>query len=338
MIKSKLEYIWLDGYHPTQNMRSKTKIENDFSGKLEDCPIWSFDGSSTKQAEGGSSDCLLKPVAIFPDPQRINGYLIMTEVLNADGTPHESNARATIDDDDEFWFGFEQEYFIMDNHTDRPLGFPIGGFPGPQGLYYCSVGGRNTHGRIFVEEHANLCIDAGLNFEGINQEVACGQWEFQLFAKGGKKAGDELWIARYILDRLTEKYGYYIEYHPKPVKGDWNGSGMHANFSNTTLRTCGSKSKFLEICEAFRPVTKEHIEVYGEFNDERLTGLHETASITDFSYGISDRGASIRIPIYTVENDWKGYLEDRRPASNADPYKIAGRIIKTIKTVDNEEK
>lgn len=332
MSKSKLEYIWLDGYKPTQNMRSKTKVVDNFSGNLEDCPIWSFDGSSTRQAEGGSSDCLLKPVAIYPDPARKDGFLVMTEVLNPDGTPHISNGRATIDDDDnDFWFGFEQEYFIMDRKTLLPLGFPVGGYPAPQGMYYCSVGGRNTHGRNVVEEHADLCIDAGLNFEGINQEVASGQWEFQLFAKGAKQAGDEIWVARYLLDRLTEKHGYYIEYHPKPLGDtDWNGSGMHANFSNHTLRTCGSKEIYAKICEAFRPVVKEHIAVYGEFNDQRLTGKHETASINDFSYGISDRGASIRIPIITVENGWKGWLEDRRPASNGDPYKIAGRIIKTV--------
>ncbi len=335
MGKSKLEYIWLDGYKPTSNLRSKTKVVDDFSGNLEDCPIWSFDGSSTRQAEGGSSDCLLKPVAIFPDPDRIDGFLIMTEVLNSDGTAHESNARAKIDDDDnDFWFGFEQEYFIMDVDTQLPLGFPIGGYPGPQGLYYCSVGGRNTWGRDLVEEHADQCIAAGINFEGINQEVAAGQWEFQLFAKGAKKAGDEIWVARYLLNRITEKYGYYIELHPKPVKGDWNGSGMHANFSNTTLRTCGSKETYEKICEAFRPVRSKHIDVYGEFNEQRLTGLHETASINDFSYGVSDRGASIRIPILTVENGWKGWLEDRRPASNGDPYKIAGRIIQTVKGVE----
>lgn len=333
MSKSKLEYLWLDGYEPTANIRSKTRIEEDFSGKLEDCPTWSFDGSSTKQAEGGSSDCLLKPVAIYPDPARNNGFLVMTEVMNPDGTPHVSNSRATIDDeDDEFWFGFEQEYFIMDTATQLPLGFPVGGYPGPQGLYYCSVGGKNTWGRDLVEEHADLCLAAGINFEGINQEVAAGQWEFQLFAKGAKKAGDEIWVARYLLQRLTESYGYYIEYHPKPIKGDWNGSGMHANFSNNLLRTCGSKEVYEKVCEAFRPVTAEHIAVYGEFNDERLTGKHETASIKDFSYGVSDRGASIRIPIMTVEKGWKGWLEDRRPASNADPYKVAARIIKTVKS------
>ncbi|WP_375238926.1 glutamine synthetase beta-grasp domain-containing protein [Aurantibacter sp.] len=334
MAKTKLEYIWLDGYKPTQNMRSKTKVVNDFSGNLEDCPMWSFDGSSTKQATGDNSDCLLKPVAIYPDPERRDAFLVMTEVLNADGTPHVSNGRAGIDDDDnDFWFGFEQEYFIMDKETLLPLGFPIGGYPAPQGMYYCSVGGRNTHGRDLVEEHADLCIDAGLNFEGINQEVASGQWEYQLFAKGAKIAGDEIWISRYLLDRLTEKYGYYIEYHPKPLGDtDWNGSGMHANFSNTTLRTCGSKETYEKICEAFRPKVKEHIEIYGEFNDQRLTGKHETASINDFSFGVSDRGASIRIPIITVEQGWKGWLEDRRPASNADPYKVAGRIIETVKS------
>ena len=337
-MKIKLEYIWLDGYLPTQNMRSKTKVEEheNFKGTLEEIGEWSFDGSSTKQAAGGSSDCVLKPVAIYPDPDRENGYLVMTEVMNADGTPHVSNGRSTIEDDDnDFWFGFEQEYFIMDVLTELPLGFPRGGYPKPQGMYYCSVGGLNTHGRVLVEEHANLCLKAGLTFEGINQEVACGQWEFQLFAKGAKKAGDEIWIARYLLDRLTEKYNYYIEYHPKPLGDtDWNGSGMHANFSNTTLRTCGSKEVYGQICSAFGAspeVIARHISVYGHDNHLRLTGKHETASIHDFSYGVSDRGASIRIPLAAVNKGYKGWLEDRRPASNADPYKVAAAIIKTVK-------
>ena len=289
--------------------------------------------SSTRQAEGGSSDCLLKPVAIYPDPARRDGYLVMTEVLNADGTPHESNGRATIDDeDDDFWFGFEQEYFIMDTKTQLPLGFPVGGYPAPQGMYYCSVGGKNTHGRELVEKHANLCIDAGLNFEGINQEVASGQWEFQLFAKGAKKAGDEIWVARYLLERTGEKYGFSINYHPKPLGDtDWNGSGMHANFSNGLMRESGDESVFTKICEEFGKNIERHISVYGADNDQRLTGLHETQSINEFSYGVSDRGSSIRIPIGTVEDGWKGRLEDRRTASNADPYKVAAAVIKTTK-------
>ena len=335
MAAAKLEYIWLDGYQPTQSLRSKTKIEKDFSGKLEDCGMWSFDGSSTEQAPGGSSDCLLKPVYIAPDPQRKNAYLVMCEVLNADGTPHETHGRAHIDDDDnDFWFGFEQEYFLWDPSTSKPLGFPSNGYPRPQGPYYCSVGAYNAFGREIVEEHLDACLEAGLNVEGINAEVAAGQWEFQIFAKGAKEAGDQIWLGRYLLERIGEKYGVAINWHCKPLGNlDWNGSGMHANFSNTLLRTAGSKEIFDKVCEAFRPVVKEHIDVYGADNHLRLTGKHETASIFDFSYGVSDRGASIRIPVNVPKWGWKGYLEDRRPNSAADPYKVAARIIKTVKAV-----
>ena len=332
-MKSKLEYIWLDGYKPTQSLRSKTMVRKDFSGKLEDCPMWSFDGSSTLQAEGGASDCLLKPVAIIPDPDRSNGYLVMTEVLNADGTPHESNGRATIDDDDEdFWFGFEQEYFLWDPETNLPPGFPPGGYPPPQGPYYCSVGAKNAYARAMIDEHLDQCLEAGLNVEGINAEVAAGQWEFQVFGKSAARAADETWLARYLLERVGEKYGLAIDWHPKPLGDtDWNGSGMHANFSNGAMREQGKEEVFTKICEQFGKNIERHISVYGAHNDQRLTGKHETQSIEQFSYGVSDRGASIRIPIGTVEDGWKGRLEDRRPASNADPYKVAAAIVKTTK-------
>ena len=334
MAISKLEYIWLDGTEPMQQLRSKTKLVKDFSGEVEDAPVWSFDGSSTNQAEGGSSDCLLKPVYIVPDAGRKNGFLVMTEVLNPDGTPHPTNGRATIDDEDEdFWFGFEQEYFLLDPETGKPLGFPAEGEPGPQGPYYCSVGANRAYGREIVEEHLDAVIDAGINIEGINAEVAPGQWEFQVFAKGARSAGDQVHVARYLLERTAEGYGVAVEYHPKPVKGDWNGSGMHANFSNSLLRNSGKKEDYDRVCEAFRPVVKEHIAVYGHDNDQRLTGKHETQSIDQFSFGISDRGASIRIPIATVENGYKGWLEDRRPNSAADPYRVAARIIKTVTPV-----
>jgi len=166
--KHKLEYIWLDGTEPMQQIRCKTKIIEDFSGKLEDCEMWSFDGSSTNQASGGSSDCLLKPVSIVTDPGRKNGYVVLCEVLSADGTPHATNARATSD----FWFGFEQEYFLWDPETDKPLGFPADGTdPAPQGPYYCSVGAKNAYGREIIEEHLDLCLDAGLIVEGINHQL-----------------------------------------------------------------------------------------------------------------------------------------------------------------------
>ena len=328
MSKSKLEYLWLDGYEPTANIRSKTRIEEDFSGKLEDCPTWSFDGSSTKQAEGGSSDCLLKPVAIYPDPARRNGYLVMTEVLNPDGTPHESNSRSTIDDeDDDFWFGFEQEYFFT-NKDGTPLGWEDG-TPRPQGDYYCGVGSNNVQGREISEAHLEACLDAGIELSGTNAEVALGQWEYQCFGKG-VKAGDDLWISRYLLHKIAEDFGVCVNLHPKPKSGDWNGSGMHANFSNEEMRTNGSEDLFKSLCEKLGEVHEEGIASYGSDNDMRLTGLHETQNITEFSYGVSDRGASIRIPIFTLEHDWNGYLEDRRPNANADPYVIATVMIDTI--------
>ena len=332
MAKSKLEYIWLDGYKPTQSLRSKTKIVNDFSGKLEDAGEWNFDGSSTEQASGDDSDTLLQPVAVYPDPDRFggNGWLVMCAVLNADGTPHESNGRATIDDDsNDFWFGLEQEYTLIDTETNLPIGFPKDGFPGPQGPYYTSVGARNTVGRAMVDEHLHFCLEAGLNVEGINAEVMMGQWEFQIFAKGAADCGDQIWVARYLLERTGEKYGIAVDWHPKPVKGDWNGSGMHANFSCGAMREQGGKEMMTKICETFGENIDRHISVYGADNDQRLTGLHETQSIDKFSYGEHDRGASIRIPVNTIQDDWKGRLEDRRPASNADPYKVAAVIIKT---------
>ncbi len=334
-MKSKLEYIWLDGYKPTQSLRGKTMVRSDFGGTLEECPNWVFDGSSTEQAPGGSSDCILKPVFIIPDPDRTSAYLVMCEVMNADGTPHESNGRATIDeaeDDTDFWFGFEQEYFLWDPETNLPPGFPAGGYPPPQGPYYCSVGAKNAHCRNLIEEHLDACLEAGLNVEGINAEVAPGQWEYQIFAKGAKRAGDEIWLSRYILERTAEKYGLAVEYHPKPLGDtDWNGSGMHANFSNEEMRTSGKEETFTKICEEFGKNIERHISVYGDANDQRLTGAHETQSIEQFSYGVSDRGASIRIPVSTMEDGWIGRLEDRRPASNADPYKVAAAIVKTTK-------
>ena len=191
---------------------------------------------------------------------------------------------------------------------------------------------KNAFGRDCVDDHLDLCLDAGLNVEGINAEVAAGQWEFQVFAKGAKRAGDETWLARYLLERTGEKYGYSINWHPKPFGPlDWNGSGMHANFSNGEMRESGKEETFTKICENFGKNIERHISIYGADNDQRLTGDHETQSIDTFSYGVSDRGASIRIPVTTKEDGWIGRLEDRRTASNADPYKVAAAIIQTTK-------
>ena len=336
MTKYKLEYIWLDGYEPTPNLRGKTLIK-DFSAfpTLEELPLWGFDGSSTMQAEGHSSDCVLKPIRSFLDPARTNGVLVLCEVMMPDGvTPHSSNKRATILDDEGAWFGFEQEYFFYKD--GRPLGFPAAGYPEPQGKYYTGVGfsAVGDVARQIVEEHLDLCLEAGINHEGINAEVAKGQWEFQVFGKGSKKAADEMWMARYLLQRLTEKYGIDIEYHCKPLGAtDWNGSGMHCNFSTTYLRETGGKEYFEKLMAQFEKNLMDHINVYGPDNHMRLTGLHETAPWNKFSYGVADRGASVRVPHSFVKNGYKGYLEDRRPNSQGDPYAIASQVLKTISEV-----
>ena len=337
MAKYKLEYIWLDGYEPVANLRSKTLVkEFDEFPTLEQLPNWGFDGSSTRQAEGHNSDCILKPVSLFPDATRANGVLVMSEVMLPDGKPHPTNSRATILDDPGAWFGFEQEYFLYKNGV--PLGFPTGGgFPPPQGKYYTGVGydAVGDIARDIVEEHLDLCLEAGINHEGINAEVAKGQWEFQIFGKGSKRAADEMWVARYILNRLCEGYGVDVNYHCKPlgIDVDWNGSGMHSNFSTEHMREVGGKPYFEALMAAFDKYKNEHIAVYGPDNHLRLTGLHETQSIDKFNYGLANRGASVRVPHSFVNNDYKGYLEDRRPNSQGDPYKIASRILQTIATV-----
>jgi glutamine synthetase len=285
---------------------------------------------------------MLKPVAVYPDSTRKNGVLVMCEVYMPDKkTPHPSNGRAMILDDSGAWFGFEQEYFFWKDNA--PLGFPgNNGYPYPQGEYYTGVGYKavGCTARELTEKHIDLCLDAGINIEGINAEVAKGQWEFQIFGKGSRTAADQMWMARYILMRLCESFGIDINWHCKPLGKDvdWNGSGMHTNFSTTHLREVGGKDYFEKLMAAFDKYKNEHIAVYGPDNHLRLTGLHETQSIDKFNYGIANRGASVRVPHSFVDNDYKGYLEDRRPNSQGDPYKIASRILQTVATVPTEGK
>ena len=306
---------------PSPNLRGKTQIkEFDTFPKLEELPNWGFDGSSTQQAEGHSSDCVLKPVAVYPDATRKNGVLVMCEVMLPDGTPHPTNARATILDDPG-QPGSASSRNTSSDKDGRPLGFPTEGYPAPQGQYYTGVGYKNVGdiAREIVDKHLDLCLDAGINHEGINAEVAKGQWEFQIFGKGSKTAADQMWVARYLLQRLCEKYGIDINWHCKPLRGDWNGSGMHSNFSTKYMREVGGKEYFEELMAAFDKYKNEHIAVYGPDNHLRLTGLHETQSIDKFNYGIANRGASIRVPHSFVNNGYKGYLEDRRPNSAGRP-------------------
>jgi glutamine synthetase len=325
----KAEYIWVDGTEPTAKLRSKTKILEDGT---KDLPIWGFDGSSTNQAPGDKSDCVLRPVFSCPDPIRGgDNILVMAEVLYIDMTPHETNTRAKCATVAEKYgshepiFGIEQEYtFFKDG---RPYGFPFGGYPAPQGGYYCGVGADEVYGRDVVEAHMDACLAAGLHLSGINAEVMPGQWEFQIGPVAAPQVADELWIARWLLYRIAEDFDVSATLDPKPVKGDWNGAGAHTNFSTKEMRE--GYDAVIAACEALSKVRQEHIDVYGAGIEERLTGLHETAPWTEYHYGVSDRGASVRIP-WQVEVDKKGYIEDRRPNANCDPYQTTAILIETI--------
>ena len=327
----KAEYIWIDGTEPTPLLRSKTKVIPK-GGSVGDLPIWGFDGSSTNQAPGKASDCVLKPVCSVPDPIRGgDSLLVLCEVLLTDMTPHPTNTRALLHEvsdkysDQEPLFGLEQEYTLF--RGSRPLGFPeSGGYPGPQGPYYCGVGMDDIYGRPLVEAHLDACLRAGLSISGINAEVMPGQWEFQVGPLGPLEVSDQLWIARWLLHRIGEDFGISVTLDPKPVRGDWNGAGCHTNFSTNGMRE--SYDAVIKAAEALGKNADEHIAGYGHGIEDRLTGHHETAHHSEFSYGVSDRGASVRIP-WQVAQEGKGYLEDRRPNANMDPYIVTRLIVNT---------
>ncbi len=334
MAKIKAEYIWIDGHVPTSKLRSKTKIIEGPVTALDQIPEWSFDGSSTSQAVGHDSDRALHPVAFYPDPIRGEDHiLVMTAVTYPDGKVHESNKRAQLAElaekfeAEESWFGIEQEYTFFQGRS--PLGWPDGGYPAPQGPFYCGVGADEVFGRDIVEDHMEACLRAGIGISGVNAEVMPGQWEFQVGPLGPLESGDQLWVARWLLYRIAEEYGVNASIHPKPVKGDWNGAGAHTNFSTKAMRAEGGYEIIETACKKLGEKHEEHIAVYGAHNEERLTGLHETCSIHEFRYGVSDRGASIRIPLQTAK-DGKGYLEDRRPSANMDPYEVCAILLETV--------
>jgi len=333
------EYIWLDAH---QTPRSKTKILTARPTKVSDLPVWNFDGSSTEQAEGHNSEINIVPRAIFDDPFR--GYphvMVLTDAYNAwDDQPAIGNTRKACADTHEkyqhhdAWYGIEQEYTLMKPgkigvKATEPLGFNADGSePGPQGPYYTGAGTGVAIGRGVADEHLATCLKAGVKIAGINAEVMPGQWEFQCGPCRGIEIGDHLTMARYIMLRVTEKHGCVVSWDPKPREGDWNGAGCHTNFSVKSMREAGGFEVIKKVCAAFGRATEAHIAEYGEGNEKRLTGQHETCSIKEFKFAVADRGASIRIP-RTAEKSGKGYMEDRRPAANCDPYRVANRIMTT---------
>ena len=340
------EYIWMDGATPTQKLRSKSrilKLKPFETLQISDFPDWGFDGSSTWQAPGNRSDLTLKPVRFVRDSiQEDSHYLVMCEVFQPDGSPHPSNTRAKLREvldagaaKEKPWFGVEQEYTLFRNRT--PLGWPDKGYPAPQGPFYCGVGADEVFGRELVDKHLQYCVNAGIMIFGVNAEVMPGQWEFQIGYRGmeGESAdpltvGDHAWLARYLLYRLGEEFKITATLDNKPVKGNWNGAGQHTNFSIQSMRDPKTGKETIEkSISLLKKKHKEHIEVYGHGLSERLTGLHETCHIDTFYHGVGDRGASIRIPL-PVSKKGFGYLEDRRPGANADPYQVSARILKTI--------
>lgn len=328
------EYIWLDGHKPTVGLRSKSKILPAPVKALGEIPEWTFDGSSTEQAEGKTSDCILRPIRFVPDPIRGGeNILVLCEVFLPGGSVHPSNTRALLraiverTASHEAWFGIEQEYTLF--RGDKALAWTEADELGPQGPYYCGVGADNIFGRELVEKHLAASLAAGLAIAGINSEVMPGQWEFQVGAVGPLEVADEMWLTRWLLMRLGEECGITVSLAPKPKTGDWNGAGAHTNFSTKAMRETGGLRVIEAACEKLSRKHAEHIAVYGADNASRLTGKHETCSINEFRWGSSDRGASIRIPLYTLQHG-AGYLEDRRPAANMDPYQVCARILETV--------
>ncbi len=324
----KAEYIWIDGTKPTALLRSKTKVLEEGAKP----PIWGFDGSSTEQAPGHASDCVLKPVFNCPDP--ISGgmnRLVLCEVLLTDMTPHPSNTRAACAEvaakyaSHEMWFGIEQEYTLFKD--GRPLGWPQAGFPSPQGPYYCSVGSGRAFGRDLIDQHLDVCLQAGIAVSGTNAEVMPGQWEYQIGPVGTLEVSDQLWVARWLMERVGASQGVEVSLSPKPVEGDWNGAGAHTNFSSAAMRS--SYDAVMRAATALGERAELHIANYGHGIERRLTGRHETCSYREFRFGVSDRGASVRIP-WQVAVEKKGYLEDRRPNANCDPYVVTRLITETV--------
>ena len=337
------EYVWIDGSGIT--LRSKCRTIPGVVTSVEDLPEWNYDGSSCYQATTDNSEVIMKPVAMFKDPFRKgNHVIVMTETYRwKDATcqelvPANTNfrvhAKKIFDAGaaEEPWFGIEQEYTLVGTQTKFttwPLGWPHNGYPGAQGPYYCSVGASNCYGRIIADAHYRACLYAGITVSGTNAEVMPGQWEYQVGPVHGIAIGDHIWISRYILQRIAEDFNVTISFAPK-LFADWNGSGCHTNFSTKTMRAgTGGMEYINNMMAKFAAKHQDHILLYGDDNNLRLTGIHETSSMDSFSFGVGNRAASFRIPTSTASDNGKGYVEDRRPASNIDPYLVSSMLVDT---------
>jgi len=332
-----VSYVWIDGTGKT--MREKTMTVAQEPKSHTDLPWWAFDGSSTYQATGDNSDMRLKPVRLFKDPFRGGkNKMVLCETRLSCGKPDKSNKRSSCEEAMEKikekipWFGLEQEYTMLDV-DGWPHGWPKPkGYPQEQGPYYCAVGAGKVFGRDIIEAHYRACLYMEMDLGGINMEVMPGQAEYQIGPTVGVDASDQLWMSRYVLERIAEEHNVVISFDPKPIDGDWNGAGCHCNFSTEVMRNEGGKEEIWNAIKRLEGKHEAHIKAYdpsgGVDNARRLTGLHETQSIHKFSAGVADRTASIRIP-RSVEDKGFGFLEDRRPSSNCDPYAVTDIIVRS---------
>jgi glutamine synthetase len=309
-------------------VRSKTRIINTtgYNLKLNHIPNWNYDGSSTYQALTESSEVILYPVKIYPDPFTKKGKIVLCKTSDPLCSVHIAEEIFSNSSDTYPMFGLEQEFFIINNTTEKPVGWPINGEPRSQGDYYCSVGAGCAFGRDYLSECLDKLLEMNVPITGMNYEVAPGQAEFQV-CDIGIDAAHGMIILRYVLARVGEKYNYSIDYDPKPVKGNWNGSGCHVNFSTKKMRHSGGYNVIMDCMKYLNGTHIDDLKLYGVGNEKRLTGKHETSGMDNFTYGVANRSTSVRIPTQT-EKHRKGYFEDRRPGSNIDPYLVTANIYK----------
>jgi glutamine synthetase len=339
-----VEYLWVSGADTHHDLRSKVKtieleehaihkFQKDAGQLYESLPVWNFDGSSTKQALGRDTEILIRPVASFVHPfMKQPAFVTLCECFTPQGQPTPDNtryiARSVFDHEKarplKPWYGVEQEYVLWKD--GRPYGWPTEGLPAAQGPYYCSNGSSAAFGRKYAETHYQTCLSMGLKLSGMNAEVMPGQWEYQVGPSEAIESGDHCVMARWVMLRVLETEGVNVNFSSKPKDGDWNGSGMHTNFSTEAMRANGGLARIQEAVEKLSKDPLRDVAVYGNDNDRRLSGKHETSRLDEFSWGVGSRCTSIRIP-NEVQSNGHGYFEDRRPSASADPYLVTSRLL-----------
>ncbi len=347
-----VEYVWLDA---DDNFRSKIRTMSALY-QFD----WNFDGSSTGQATTESSEVILKVVSQFNHPFINDGFLFLCATYDINGKPLSNNyydkANEIFNTDNKCselkpWFGLEQEYFMYDknltiNNKDYEFDPTLGHNNSMNhsssinnnyskslkiinsNKFYCSPINQDPDEVKISIEHLEACIKAGIRISGNNAEVVQHQWEFQIGPVEGIEAGNQLLMARYLLNIIASKYNKIVNYHPKPIKGV-NGSGCHINFSTKQMRDeKDGLTYIMNAIEKLKDNHSYHMENYGNDNNKRMTGLNETSSYDKFTWGVGSRNTSVRIGYDTFKNN-KGYFEDRRPASNINPYLATSIIFQT---------